>query len=363
MIKTSIACCMIFVFSMPAFGQDVEIVTEDSYLSNSNTNGDWAPNTACCNNCGVNNCGNRMGCGQTSCCCPRTCCAGGSLFESLRQRSCNQCRDCQTQQNQTCSIIDGILPRSNTCFPLMKGLVEGRDVTLPLPVGTSFIWTELDRNVAVTDVRLALGGNTPTSTNRVSVPETEFHASSQIARLDVWTLPFLNLYGIVGHTESSGNVAVTIDRFPFPFSPPVDLLVPVNLEGTTAGWGFTTGIGAKDWFAMLDVNKTWTRFSSLDSSLTALVISPRIGLVIDRPIFKGEVHIGAMHQDTDQTVDLVINHPILGNGLHVQVDQIEPNPWNFLVGGMWAVDERLQFIVEGGMGGRSYIVSGVTIRY
>lgn len=274
-----------------------------------------------------------------------------------------QTADSTQQVIEQGSCLDHFLPRTRLPFPLMKQLVEGRDVTLPLPLGTGFIWTELDRKVAVGDVRLGLGNNTPTSVDRVSVPTTKMRASSKLARVDLWVLPFLNLYGIVGHTESTGDVAVTVERFPFPFSPPATINVPVNLQGTTAGWGMTTGIGTKKWFAMLDLNKTWTDFDRVNSSLTALVITPRVGLVVDRPLIKGEIHIGAMWQDTAQTVDLTIDHPALGNGLHVQVDQFEPSQWNFLVGGLWAIDERLQFLVEGGTGARIYISSGVTVRY
>jgi hypothetical protein len=242
-------------------------------------------------------------------------------------------------------------------------LVEGRDVPLPMHLGSGVVFTEMDRNVAVSDVRLALGDDLPTSAERVSVPTSKFHASSQLARLDLWVLPCLNLYGIVGHTRSTGDITVTVDRFPLPTSPPVDLRIPVDLRGATAGWGMTTGIGAKSWFAMLDINKTWTDFSNLDSSLTALVIAPRVGVPINRPCLKGEMHLGAMWQDTAQTVNLTVNHPVLGDGLQVEVDQFEPRPWNFLVGGLWAINERFMVMIEGGMGGRSYVISGITLRH
>ncbi|TWT37607.1 hypothetical protein KOR34_25610 [Posidoniimonas corsicana] len=273
------------------------------------------------------------------------------------------CGDTCGQQEQHDGCVDRFLPRSNLPFPLLKGLTEGRDVVLPLPLGTGVVWTELNRTVAVSDVRLGLGTVDPSSVERIDVPETKFHASTQIARVDLWVLPCLNIYGIAGHTRTTGSVDVVVSDFPLPVSPDVTIDVPVSMQGPTLGWGCTTGIGAKDWFAMLDVNKSWTTFSNLDGSLTALVVTPRVGLVVDRPLFKGEVHIGAMWQDTAQTVELTINHPLLGPGLKVEVDQFEPNPWNFLVGGLWALDERLQVMVEGGMGGRSYVVSGVTIRY
>lgn len=264
---------------------------------------------------------------------------------------------------QYASCIDRFIPRSNLPLPLLKRLAEDRDITLPLPLGTSFIWTELERNVAVSDIRLGLGDTPPVSVDRLSVPTTKLNASSKLARVDLWVFPFLNVYGIAGHTVSSGDVTVTVERFPFPFSPPATIDVPVRLSGTTAGWGCTTGIGGKRWFAMLDLNKTWTDFSRVDSSLTALVITPRVGLVLDRPHLKGEVHVGAMWQDTNQTVSLTLDHAVLGNDLHVEVDQIEPRDWNFLVGGMWALSERLQLIAEGGVGGRSYITSGVILRF
>lgn len=261
------------------------------------------------------------------------------------------------------SLLDPFLPRSHLPLPLLQSFAEERDVVLPLPLGASFVWTELNRNVAVSDVRLALGDDAPASVERINVPTSKFHASSQIARVDLWILPCFNLYALVGHTRSTGNAVVTIDRFPLPNSPPVTLDIPVDLSGTTGGWGATSGIGSKSWFAMLDVNQSWTEFSRLEGSLTALVVTPRVGLVINRPRFKGEIHTGAMWQDTAQTINLTIDHPALGNGLHVQVDQFEPRPCNFLVGGLWAIDERLQFFVEGGSGGRSYVVSGVAVRF
>lgn len=266
-------------------------------------------------------------------------------------------------QEKIGNLIDAVIPPSPLPIPLFEGMVEGSGMTLPPELGTGVIFTELNRKVAVSDIRLALPGDSLVSVNKVSVPTTKFHASSQVARLDAWLFPFLNVYGLVGYTKSTGNVEVVVSHFPFASSPQASVNVPVELEGPTAGWGATTGIGGKHWFATLDFNKTWTNFSRLDSSLTALVISPRVGVPIDRPFFKGEAHIGAMYQDTNQVVELTINHPDLGNGLHVQVDQYEPRPWNFLVGGMWAIDERLMVMVEGGMGGRDYIITGITLRY
>lgn len=261
------------------------------------------------------------------------------------------------------NFVDNALPDSNIPFPMLESLVEGSGMTLPPPLGLSAVFTELNRRVAVSDVRLAFGSNALTSVNKVNVPTSKFHASSQMARVDLWVLPFVNIYGLAGYTKTNGSVDVVVSDFPTMGFADATINVPVDLEGPTGGFGVTTGVGGKHWFAMLDVNKTWTTFSQVDSSLTALVITPRIGMPIDRPCFKGEVHIGAMWQDTDQTVGITIDHAVLGNDLVVEVDQYEPRPWNFLIGGLWAIDEQMQVLLEIGSGGRNYVVSGVTIRF
>jgi hypothetical protein len=113
----------------------------------------------------------------------------------------------------------------------------------------------------------------------------------------------------------------------------------------------------------LDINKTKTEFKQLASGVTALVVTPRVGMVIDRPIIKGAFHVGAMWQDTAQTVEVILSPPDLDEDIYLEVDQVEPKAWNFLVGGLWAIDERVHILVEGGMGGRSYVLSGVTVRF
>ena len=240
------------------------------------------------------------------------------------------CCGCNCSCVQSKSCVDWFLPRSNLPLPLLKELAEDRDITLPLPLGAGFVWTELNRNVIVNDLRLGFGSTPPESVDRIDVEETTFHASSKIARFDLWVFPFLNVYGVVGQTTTTGHINLTVNEFPLPISPPLPLDFDVRLEGTTYGGGFTTGIGSKRWFAMLDVNKTWTDFSSLTSKLTALVVTPSCRTGHRPSNFPGAVHIGAMWQDTNQTVELTL--PI-GSGLHVEVEQIEPRPWNLLVEG------------------------------
>ncbi|MCO6045980.1 hypothetical protein NG895_18940, partial [Aeoliella sp. ICT_H6.2] len=181
------------------------------------------------------------------------------------------------------SPVDRCIPRSNLPFPLCKEIAGDKAEKLLPPLGTSYVYTRLDRNVAVGEVRLSLGDNPLVPVDRVAVPTSTFRAQSHMSRIDLWVFPCVNVYGLVGHTQTKGDVLVEVDNFPLPTSDPVMIRAPVNLYGPTAGFGVTSAVGGDNWFASLDVNKTWTSFNKLDSSLTALVITPRVGLIIESP--------------------------------------------------------------------------------
>ncbi|MGI9474461.1 MAG: hypothetical protein ACR2NZ_23185 [Rubripirellula sp.] len=292
-------------------------------------------------------------------------CDGCCDAMSCNSRGCNSrgcgSKNCCLKWGDGSSCLD-FLPRTNLCLPLMREQAESRGVTLPLPVGFSVISTVMRRHVAVSDVRIGLGNNPPTSLKRVSVDEFDVVASNQVARADLWILPCMNVYAIAGHTRSTGDLVVNVEQFPFPGSPSFAIPINIRLNGFTYGGGGTVAVGTPKHFATLDVNYSHTDFDKLANELFALVITPRFGAVINHPCYKGEVHIGAMYQDTRQTVEVVQEQSPIGP-IKVSVDQFEPRPWNFLVGTLWALDERLHAVVEFGFGGREYVISGLTARF
>ena len=283
-----------------------------------------------------------------------------SACRSGRSRSCGCCSCLQWYDGGSC--LDHCLPRTDIGLPLLSSMADDRGVTLPLPVGGSLVATFMKRNVAVSEVRIALGNLPLSKIERASVNPFVSNAENQIARADLWVLPCLNVYGLAGHTHSYGSLVLDVEEFPLASSP--DLQIPINFElnGFTYGGGATAAVGTKDYFAALDVNYSHTDFNELDNTLFAFVITPRFGAIINRKYFKGEIHVGAMYQDTKQTVEVLLEQPGLGQ-IAVEVDQYEPDPWNLLFGGLWGIDERLQIMIEAGVGGREYLITGATVRF
>lgn len=281
---------------------------------------------------------------------------------TLRLQGGDDPREIQGGDDSKGSCLDWILPRSPLPLPFLRGLAEGSGATLPPPIGTSFVSTELNRSVGVNNLRVWIGGNPPQPVNRFSVGDLSAHASSQIFRLDGWLFPFLNVYGVVGRTKSTGHILATVEEFPFPSSPSFSFPININLNGVTYGAGGTLAMGTPKYYATLDMNYTLTDFTAIDNELSALVLTPRLGAVVMSPLFKGAVHIGAMYQDTAQKVYVTVDDTPVGP-IEVSLDQYEPKPWNFLVGALWGIDERIHLVVELGMGGRNYVISALTVRF
>lgn len=134
--------------------------------------------------------------------------------DSMPCEYCDDGCDALGQKKET-SCFDPWLPRSCLGLPLLKGLAEQRGATLPPPIGASYVLTVLQRNVAVSDIRIGLGANPPQSLQRFSVDNFTTSSVNQLVRGDVWVLPCLNLYGVVGQTQSKGDLVATVEECRF----------------------------------------------------------------------------------------------------------------------------------------------------
>jgi len=325
--------------------------TDQQPLAAVSYNGPCDPSGCAINECDSLGC-DGMGCDGMGC--------DGLGCDSACSRRCGCCSCLQWYDGGSC--LDHCLPRTDIGLPLLSSMADDRGVTLPLPVGASLVATFMKRNVAVSEVRIGTATLPMRKIERASVIPFVSNAENQIARADLWVLPCLNVYGLAGHTHSYGSLLLDVEEFPLPSSPDRQIPISFELNGFTYGGGATAAIGTKNYFAALDLNYSKTDFNELDNTLFALVVTPRFGAIIDRKYFKGEVHVGAMYQDTKQTVEVLLEQPGLGQ-IAVEVDQYEPEPWNLLFGGLWGIDERLQIMIEAGVGGREYLITGATVRF
>jgi len=290
-------------------------------------------------------------------------------------------------------------------FPIFGNFLHDVGIDLPYPVGIMVNSYLAEQNILITDIAVGFeggeGDGVPLTdvTRLLEFEDVVANAYSLNFRPDVWVLPFLNVYGIVGKAWTKSDVIV---KYPF------DLNAVAELNGMTFGVGLTFAGGFKDYFMILDVNNVWTYMSNFEEPVKTRVLSPRFGKTFK--LKKAESNfglwIGAMSvklggvtagsiglkdvlppetwENRDQLVEdyydwyegidemkqnvadkvftPIVENIANGNGdatVLYSITKESKEEWNMLVGGQYQLNKHLQFRTEFGFLGerKSWLLS------
>ena len=262
--------------------------------------------------------------------------------------------------------------------PIWGEQARQRGYDLPLPFGMGFNYTYMDQGIRIRNLKIGIG-DPNIAVEGLDFDDARSHDSAVTARFDMWLLPFLNMYGLFGSVNGEAefdlDISKVTDNLPVPGPPPVvepNRTINLNMDynGITFGGGFTLAAGYQNFFGSLDTNYTYSTVDIVDGRIDTITVSPRLGLIMDPPDIKGSIAlwIGAMYMHYKQTVTGDANlkefDPQLPPvELAFKLDVENDYPWNFLLGGQWEVTKRLQFMVEGGVGDRGQLVTGISYRF
>ena len=174
-------------------------------------------------------------------------------------------------------------------------------------------------------------------------------------KFDYWLFPFLNVYLLGGYID--GNTTVRLSD--------VDLGLPITLNniridysGIMYGGGVTLAVGGQGWFASLTYDITETDLDVASSSVSAWVVTPRVGLT-----FKGAaVWVGAMYQNAEETHEGIWEMPFLGS-VPYNVVLEQSKPWNYQIGMIAGLSEHWNLTFEGGVGSRKSVLAALEYRF
>lgn len=220
----------------------------------------------------------------------------------------------------------------------------------------------------------------------IGVGKTRETSKTETMKFDAWLLPFMNVYGLLGHTEGHSISQINVGlRGPNGKSVAMpgmqNLDFKLDFKGTTYGIGTTLAGGVGNWFTVLDGNYTQTQFDILDGSINAFTFSPRVGYrfttpevsAIHLPSGKLNVWVGSMYQDVQEEFkgslnDLSMPTEMLQNMVnlanqdnkgHFDVKQHLQSPWNVLLGMQYEMTRNFNITTEFGFADRnSFFVSG-----
>jgi len=186
-------------------------------------------------------------------------------------------------------------------------------------------------------------------------------------KLDVWVLPFLNVFGIYGQID--GHTHVSLQALGLPLPPQTNSLT-FNYDGDVYGGGIVLAFGGEKWFGSLTGTFTDTNLSgSFKSSVNSTTIQPRLGLRFGTHT---EVWLGGYFLDSEEkhsgTVDLDLG--LVGGALPVDaqdavfaVELSQQDDFNFSIGTHMMMSEAWEATIEVGAGSRRTALANFTYRF
>lgn len=294
-------------------------------------------------------------------------------------------------------------------LPFWGKLAFDNGFDLPYPGGATFNMFWADQGILISDISIGFNGSDLVDiSNIVKFGDVRSEAISINVRPDVWVLPFLNVYGIIGKSYATTTV---------PIVAPIEFTAVADLEGSSAGIGMTGAGGLGKNFFVLDGNWVWTKMTNFEDPVQTRVFSVRLGRsfkLAKNPksslalwaggmrlrmgaVTEGSILLGDVLPDEfwGQKDEFVSNyhdwydnlHPIDDRGKIIVADNIltpivdkidegdgsttvqyrlikEPKAeWNVLIGGQYQFNKHHQVRMEGGIfGDRSSLLLSYTYR-
>ncbi len=265
------------------------------------------------------------------------------------------------------SSISTCEDRWSNFLPILGKEACERGYVLPRPFGVSLGYMHQEQPFDVGDV--LVNGVDVKNPGLAVVNEVQNEESTITLRFDAWILPFWNVYGILGRTEGDADGPLMVNLAPiFPGlckltdnNCQIDTKFELDYTADVTGFGTTIAGGYKDFFGMIDVNRTNANLDISTTDAEATVVSSRIGWNGKLGGFTGVLWVGAMYQEIEQTLDLEID--IGDNLVDVEIEQSTAEPWNYLIGGQWDINRSFAVLAEFGFGERSSQMLNITYRF
>lgn len=233
---------------------------------------------------------------------------------------------------------------SELMFPLYRSMAGDRELPKPYGLGITYHYQKQDYDLAKLMVSLP-GIDIGQAADAVKV---ENNTTEVNLKFDLWLLPFLNIFAIIGHVEGETEVQV----------PLLMQTLEIDYDGLVYGAGVTLAAGYKDFFGLLTMLYTETDLDVSTSSVDAFIVSPRVGYKTGF----GQIWIGAMYQHTEEKHEGTIILPQFGK-INFDVELEEKDPWNYLAGVKIDIRKNLDLEIEGGIGERKQVTASLTYRF
>lgn len=153
-------------------------------------------------------------------------------------------------------------------LPIFGGKVREKGIDFPHPFGVMVNYIYQESKYDLVNPRIGIGDSEMVNIDFVDFKTVKNYTNIVNFRADAWVFPFLNVYGIYARSESRSDIRIGF---------PLNIEVEANPTGETFGFGTVVAYGIGNYFAVGNLNYSWTDISSLDDPVQGTVASLRFG--------------------------------------------------------------------------------------
>jgi hypothetical protein len=226
-----------------------------------------------------------------------------------------------------------------------------RGYKLPKRWGLGVNYYSQDQPYRIDSLKLGLPGLDPALAHGLKVDNS---AVSTHLVLDYWLLPFVDLELLAGHIDGKTDVALSKVNVGIPLSN-----ITVNYDGLFYGAGFTLAAGGRRYFGTLTTEYTNTKLREENSSVSAWVVTPRLGINVGRA---SALYVGGMYERPEEEHKGAYTVPGVGT---VPYDVVLSGKysWSYIAGANFGLGEHFVLTLEGGFGDRDAALAYLSYRW
>ncbi|NQU39936.1 MAG: hypothetical protein HQ523_08300 [Lentisphaerae bacterium] len=218
------------------------------------------------------------------------------------------------------------------------------DNRLPLPFGVGVNYYYQNQGYNLTSLKVNVLADDLAALENILI-DNEVRETN--LKLDVWVLPFLNCFGILGRVD--GTTDVETDLIPG---------LSVDYDGVVYGGGITLAGGWDAWFLSLTAAMMETELDTSTSSVKVWIVEPRLGWAGRY----GAVWVGGMFQQAEERHEGNITVPVFGM-VDYKVEFEQKESWNGAVGIATGLNAHWLIDLEAGFGDRLHASLSATYRF
>jgi hypothetical protein len=270
-------------------------------------------------------------------------------------------------------------------MPFMAQKVVDMGYDLPLPYGLRVSYVNVDQDQLLDNLWVGFNGSEKAYLDWVEFTNAQSVNDTVQGIFDVWVLPFMNVFGVLGKIDGHAPVDVVIDGNGFLGQLGIDCSKPGNVvicnvlqdkqfllpidaqfEGNNYGIGVTLAGGWNGYFVTLPITYVYADMEGSNTDGAVISASPRFGKVYNLGS-KGNLafYLGGSYLDSDLTVDGSVTVPGTEFTIDYTIDQKNKDKWTAVLGANWDISNRwsIQGEYNGFTGSRESWMGSVTWRF